>query len=488
MQRKLTVLKITALKAIHTKSSFFLCVLIIWLPTSAQSPYVLNGNAIEDNCHCYTLTKELEFQSASIWNKNKIDLSQPFDYSFDIYTGCLDSTGADGMSFVLQPFNTSIGAEGAGLGFQNIYPSLGVTIDTYQNTEQDDPYYDHISIQVNGDTYHKSINNLAGPVRVLENSDNIEDCKWHKLQIKWQPGNNLLQVSVDGNLRLSLQKDIVAAVFNNDPLVFWGFTAATGYLGNLQRVCTSLDAGFTLPNKNTCFQEPLVFSDTSHSFGNISNWYWDFGDKTTSNEQNPTHTYGLPGNYTVTLNVLGGEGCLSDTIKQQLTVGGRPVADFKMDTLTACSDQEIKFSDAASVTIGEKNYWYWNLGNGKISNEQNPSVNYSAGKYSVDFFVKTKQGCASDTVSKIITIKQSPSVGFAKDDVCIGSPVHFSAENFTDTIAIGQWHWNFDDNSFAHDPGVSHTYSKSGTYRVKLAAQAKKWVLVRHGCTTGDCL
>jgi hypothetical protein len=149
---------------------------------------VLNGSAVQDDCHCYTLTKELEFQSASIWNKNKINLSEPFNYSFNIYTGCQDSTGADGMAFVLQPVSTSLGVKGAGLGFQNIYPSLCVTVDTYQNSEQDDPYYDHITIQANGDTYHKSVNNLAGPVRVLKNSDNIEDCKWHKLEIKWQPG------------------------------------------------------------------------------------------------------------------------------------------------------------------------------------------------------------------------------------------------------------------------------------------------------------
>ena len=238
-------------------------------------------------------------------------------------------------------------------------------------------------------------------------------------------------------------------------------------------MCTSLDAGFILPNKNTCVQTPLGFSDTSNSFGHISNWYWDFGDKTTSNKQNPIHTYDLPGIYTVTLNVLGGEGCLSDTIKQQLIVGSRPVADFKMDTLIGCSDQKIKFSDAANLAVGEKNYWYWNLGNGKISDEQNPSVNYSAGRYNVDFFVKTKEGCASDTIRKNITIKQSPSIDFTKDDVCIGSPVHFTAKNLTDTIVIAQWHWNFDDNSFAHDQDISHTYSISGTYQVKLAAQAK---------------
>jgi uncharacterized membrane protein len=106
-----------------------------------------------------------------------------------------------------------------------------------------------------------------------------------------------------------LQKDIVASLFNNDPLVFWGFTAGTGYLGNLQRVCTALEAGFILPGQTTCVQTPLAFSDTSRSFGNIAKWYWNFGDGSTTGEQNPTHVYDTPGIYTATLNVLGGDGC-----------------------------------------------------------------------------------------------------------------------------------------------------------------------------------
>jgi hypothetical protein len=79
------------------------CLIVIVINTAAQNPYVLNGTATQDNCHCYTLTTELEFQSGSIWNKNKIDLTKPFDYFFNVYLGCKDGNGADGIVFVLQP-------------------------------------------------------------------------------------------------------------------------------------------------------------------------------------------------------------------------------------------------------------------------------------------------------------------------------------------------------------------------------------------------
>jgi len=53
---------------------------------------------------------------------------------------------------------------------------------------------------------------------------------------------------------------------------------------------------------------PLVVKFTDQSTGIITNWSWDFGDETTSAEQNPTHTYVSPGIYTVVLTVTGPGG------------------------------------------------------------------------------------------------------------------------------------------------------------------------------------
>lgn len=51
----------------------------------------------------------------------------------------------------------------------------------------------------------------------------------------------------------------------------------------------------------------VVFED--QSYGNISSWLWDFGDGTTSTEQNPVHTYARDGSrYVVTLRVSGPQG------------------------------------------------------------------------------------------------------------------------------------------------------------------------------------
>ncbi len=50
----------------------------------------------------------------------------------------------------------------------------------------------------------------------------------------------------------------------------------------------------------------VAFKD--ESVGNFTSWKWDFGDQTTSTEQNPIHAFKNPGNYVVTLYVDGPDG------------------------------------------------------------------------------------------------------------------------------------------------------------------------------------
>jgi len=46
---------------------------------------------------------------------------------------------------------------------------------------------------------------------------------------------------------------------------------------------------------------PLSVNFNNQSTGNIIGYAWDFGDSMTSSEQNPTHSYVVPGVYTVSL-------------------------------------------------------------------------------------------------------------------------------------------------------------------------------------------
>lgn len=67
-------------------------------------------------------------------------------------------------------------------------------------------------------------------------------------------------------------------------------------------------AGFT----SSCSGLTCSFTSTSSDpDGSISAYSWTFGDGGTSTAQNPTHTYGAPGTYDVTLTVTDNQGATS---------------------------------------------------------------------------------------------------------------------------------------------------------------------------------
>lgn len=205
--------------------------------------FTLNGDAFQDNnCpNCYILTPNTLSQIGSAWQNSQISLNNSFDYSFKIYLGN-NTAGADGIAFVLQNTgNTAIGNGNAELGYVGVAPSVGITIDTYQNAGYGDPSFTSISIQLNGDVSHFSANNIAGPVSALANGTDIEDGNYHVLRITWDGVTHLLSAYIDGDLRVDATTDLVNTVFAGNSMVFFGFTGGTGGASNLQKFCLLTD-------------------------------------------------------------------------------------------------------------------------------------------------------------------------------------------------------------------------------------------------------
>jgi len=73
----------------------------------------------------------------------------------------------------------------------------------------------------------------------------------------------------------------------------------------------NVTADFT-ESANTSCKVPFTVSFTNQST-NANSFYWDFGDSGTSTQQDPTHVYTTPGQYTVTM-IADGGNCGADTI------------------------------------------------------------------------------------------------------------------------------------------------------------------------------
>jgi hypothetical protein len=80
-----------------------------------------------------------------------------------------------------------------------------------------------------------------------------------------------------------------------------------------------LDAEFTA-DEPVGYEIPHTVHFTDQTSMNPTEWYWDFGDGTSSEEQNPTHEYTNPGIFTVSLTASNGIETNTETKKDYISV------------------------------------------------------------------------------------------------------------------------------------------------------------------------
>ncbi len=117
---------------------------------------------------------------------------------------------------------------------------------------------------------------------------------------------------------------IVARVYSSSPLTQMANNMlANGYSTGINLVVNPTGeeepiADFSANKTTVAINETVSFSDES-SFAPTS-WAWDFGDGTTSTEQNPTHSYAEVGTYTVQLTVENENGSDTEVKENYITV------------------------------------------------------------------------------------------------------------------------------------------------------------------------
>lgn len=142
---------------------------------------------------------------------------------------------------------------------------------------------------------------------------------------------------------------------------------------------------------------------TDQSGGAPSSWLWQFGDGTSSTQQNPTKKYGTAGTYAVTLTVYRNDASAQTTrtITVANSTGGTqlPVAAFETPGSAAIGNPLV-FTDRST---GAPSAWQWSFGDGGTSTLQHPTHVYGApGDYTVTLVAWNAAG--SGQLSKQVTV------------------------------------------------------------------------------------
>jgi PKD repeat protein len=269
-------------------------------------------------------------------------------------------------------------------------------------------------------------------------------------------------------------------------------------------VTANFDAPFFV-----CGTLPVQFTDASTNVP--TSWNWDFGDGTTSTEQNPVHTYTENGTYTVTLQACNALGCdvisLTDFIEVDVDCFTQNIPQHGNELVTVCSGNlfdsggpnapylEGSFGSitiappgATSITITFSEFNFEEHSDFLFVYDGTPEDGILIGS-----FTGTElQGQTLTATSGVLTIQEytdhfvnlsgfaatfnceatppaAPKAFFSvlEEEVCANEPVMFMDESLDFPTS---WFWEFGDGGTSNEQNPSYFYSQSGTYTVTLTA------------------
>jgi gliding motility-associated-like protein len=216
-----------------------------------------------------------------------------------------------------------------------------------------------------------------------------------------------------------------------------------------------------------CHENTTIFTDFSlPGYGSISDWHWDFGDGTSSVNQNVSFNYANPGNYQVSLVVTTNVGC-SDTSTHTVNVFPLPIANF--DYTISCNSNQIlvDFNDLSVVNNDIITSWFYDFGGqGAISAQHPTQLFIGSGNFVITQIVSTSNGCV-DTTIQVMTITPRPDAGFfynTSNGLNIGALFNFIDTSYHATSYI----WSFGDGNTSIESSPSYTYFENGNYIVTL--------------------
>ncbi|MFL5787765.1 MAG: PKD domain-containing protein [Flavisolibacter sp.] len=237
------------------------------------------------------------------------------------------------------------------------------------------------------------------------------------------------------------------------------------------KISGGIQSDFNLTQPNVC-RPPYKVTFTNNSTGpGILKYLWNFGDGSTSTQQNPVHQFSSTGNYTVSLATTSSEGC-SDTLVKAGLLNLQNISTHFTSPDSVCINNSVQFQNTSTpVPVGST----WVFGDGTKSNEFNPQKTYnSVSTYTVKLY--NSYTYCTDSASRQIKILPRPSASYKADNTFKCKPPF--TVNFQDlsSNAVG-WHWDFGDGATSNLKNPSHTYTDFGQYTVLLIVTNKS------GCT-----
>ncbi|HLP10540.1 MAG TPA: PKD domain-containing protein [Flavobacteriales bacterium] len=205
---------------------------------------------------------------------------------------------------------------------------------------------------------------------------------------------------------------------------------------------------------------PATFTFNNTSTGTLQ-YFWDFGDGTTSTLQNPPHVYTTPGNYVITLITIDTNACgFNDTMQTPVFIPAPLV-------ISVTGDNQICLGESSQLQVsGGGNTFQWTpAGTVDFPTSANPIVT-PTGTTTYDVYATDTNGC-KDTASFPVTVIQPPTAGFNTNFTPCIIPASVAFTNTSTNSSTFIWML---DGIVVNATDLVHVFNTPGTYTITLIA------------------
>ena len=166
------------------------------------------------------------------------------------------------------------------------------------------------------------------------------------------------------------------------------------------RIAANVKAQFETPPYG-CVPYSAVFTNTSLAG---QQFFWDFGDGTTSTDESPVHVYNTPGTYVIKMIATDTSTCNKiDSTQQSIVVSAAPTAGFTFDPQVPKENTPFVFTN---FSLGA-NLYKWTFGDGDsiVTSKRDTLISHiynATGTYNVCLIAYNQYGC-TDTVCQAVS-------------------------------------------------------------------------------------
>ena len=253
-----------------------------------------------------------------------------------------------------------------------------------------------------------------------------------------------------GNYTVSLQ-----SLDNNDQVV--------GEIFKTVSVASSVAPLITIGFDNICVGSSINFMGNSNEV--IVSSSWNFGDGTSSTNENPSHSYPVAGDYEVTLEVS--DGTCENFVRQTITIFDEPVPVFSPPTGVICTNQQLTIVNGTTGDFGGNESWEWQIDGVPVSTSRDLDFSFSSSGMQEIKLIATIPGCSVEFTQNV-SVQEGPTPSFTVDDACVGTLMQFS-NTTTGTFDISTW--DFDNGFTSSLESPAFEFPEEGTYNVALTVE-----------------